>query len=101
MYNFVEGDTGSAIQVKCLDTVSSAPIDLTDSTVKIRWVTKAKVTKLKDMIILDEIAGIVQYNFGVGELEPPSMSFDVIITGADSKIVTCKDIIQVTVRKHL
>jgi hypothetical protein len=101
MYNFVEGDTGSAIQVKCIDTVSSAPINLTGSTVKIRWVTKAKVTKLKNMIILDAPAGIVQYNFDVGELEPPSMSFDVVITDANTKIVTCKDIIQVTVRKHL
>jgi hypothetical protein len=101
MYNFVEGDTASILEVKCIDAFTSLPINMTGSTAKLKWVNRAKVTLLKNMTITDAINGVAQYNFGVGELEPPTMSFDVVITNSNNKTLTCREIVQINVRKRL
>lgn len=98
MTTFVAGDTGSAIQVTCIDNVTSAPINLTDYTVNLKWVTKSNVQKSKLMTIVNAVKGTVFYQFVDNELESPSMNFDVVLTGSTGKIVTCKDIIDIIVR---
>ncbi len=102
MANFVEGDTESALRITCIDSVTSNVLNLSSSTIKIRWKTKLGVVKLKDMEIIDAIKGVVQYQFLAGELEPPEMSFDVIITNnLTNKIVTCENLVKILVRNKI
>lgn len=102
MTNFVEGDTESALRVTCMNNFDSSVLNLIDCSVKIRWKNKSNVIKLKDMIIVDAPKGIAQYQFDVGELEPPEMNFDVIITNNTSgKTVTCENLVKIIVRHHI
>jgi len=101
MHNFVEGDTGSTLQVKCIDSVSSNPISLLDSTVQIKWIGERHCPEYRDMEIIDEVNGIVQYTFDIDELEAPSMNFDIIITDSDGRFVTCKNLVRVNVRRRV
>jgi hypothetical protein len=102
MANFVEGDTESALRVTCMDNNNSSIINLNGTSVKIRWKNKSNVIKLKEMTIIDAPKGVVQYQFDVGELEPPEMYFDIIITNLSSgRTVTCENVVKIIVRHHI
>lgn len=101
MADFVEGDTGSAIQFTCVDSITVDPIDLTDYTVTISWKTN-KVLHTQYMQIIDATAGLVRYKFAANELKANSMSFDITLTNTiNNQILTCKDVVRIDVRPRV
>lgn len=97
----VKGDTGSAVRITCLDNITSSPINLNGSIVKLQWRHNGTIFN-QTMEIIDPIKGIVQYMFESNELYTPEMSFDVvIINNLTNKQVTCKDILKVLVRDRV
>lgn len=101
MDSLVKGDTGSAVRITCVDNITSQPIVLSDSTVKLQWKANNVLVE-KTMTIIDAAKGIVQYTFGTDELVPPSMSFDVVITNLLTQThITCKDILTILVRDRV
>jgi hypothetical protein len=101
MYNFVRGDTDSALRVTCLDNVTSNPINLKNNTVNINWRTNKDVLVSRSMDIIDEAKGIVQYQFKDKELESPEMTFEIVINYSSGKIISCKQLIVVIVRERV
>ena len=100
MDNFVRGDTSSALQVTCFDNATSKPMNLSNSTVSIEWVTNKDVYNTRDMTIIDKIKGVVLYQFQENELESPEMDFSVVIK-TNGKQVTSKQSITIIVRERV
>jgi hypothetical protein len=101
MTDFVEGDTGSAIEFTCVDSNNFEAIDLTDYTATLQW-RKNKILQSKLMQKMDNINGIVRYIFVANELTSGTMSFDVVLTNTlTSQTLTCKDLIRLDVRKRV
>jgi hypothetical protein len=101
MTDFVEGDTGSAIEFTCVDSNNFEPIDLTDYTATLQW-RKNKILQSKLMQKVDNINGIVRYIFISNELTAGTMSFDVVLTNTSTtQTLTCKDLIRLDVRKRV
>ena len=101
MADFVEGDTGSAIQFTCVDSNTVNPINLTNYTVKISWKTN-KILHNQYMEIVDAASGLVRYKFATNELKANSMSFDITLTNTiNNQILTCKDLVRIDVRPRV
>ena len=100
-YSFVSGDTGSTLRVTCTNDSDSTAIDLTGCTLALRWKDSANVLQSKAMTIVTAASGIAEYNFAAGELFAPSMSFEVQITDATSKVIRSLNPIEVSVRAAL
>lgn len=100
--SFVEGDTGSKLRITCKDEDSGAIIDLTGSTVKLRWRTSGGALIIKTMTIVPPTTnGIAEYLFLADELESILMRFEVEITNAGGDILTNIDPLYEPVRKRL
>lgn len=100
-YRFVEGDTGSILEITCVESESDdTPISLAGSVVTLKWRNRAGVLRLEIMTITDAPNGIVQYQFEEDDLESPSMKLEAMIhsSGGD---VTNLDPIEISVRKRL
>lgn len=100
-YEFVTGDTGSKLVVTCTDSVLGTSIDLTGTTVKLHWITNAGVLANKTMTITSAATGVCNYQFLAAEIEAPTMTFEVEITDAATKVITSLDPIVVSVRDQL
>jgi hypothetical protein len=100
MTDFVSGDTGSTLLVTCTDDAGEV-INISGSTVKIRWKEAAGTVAEKDMTVTDGAAGECSYKFAAGELFAPGMAFEIEITDSGSFKLTNVDLIAVTVRKEL
>jgi len=101
-YQFVSGDTGSVLRVTCKNDSDNTAINLTGSTVSLRWfdrATDAVITKA--MTLVTPASGICSYQFATGELVSPSMSFEVRITDGSSAIIRSLNLIDVDVREKL
>jgi hypothetical protein len=100
MADFVSSDTGSTLLVTCTDDAGEV-INLSGSSVKIRWQDATGVLSEKNMTVTDGAAGKCTYKFGVSELFAPGMAFEIEITDSGSFKLTNVDLIAVTVRKEL
>lgn len=99
-YDLVTGDTGSKLVVTITDNETSLPVDLTGSTVVFRWEGDSGLVS-KNATITNAAAGIVEYQFDVGDIIYPRMRIEVEITDGIGKIVTGTDLIELTVREQL
>lgn len=79
-FEFVENDTGSKLQVTCKNDVDNTVIDLTSSSLKLKWVNAAGVLQSKSMTITNASGGVAEYLFVTGELEKGTVDFEVEIT---------------------
>jgi len=85
-YSFVTGDTGSILKITCKDAQTEAAMDITGSTVRLKWKDAAGVLVTKVMDIVTPLQGIAQYQFAVGDLIAPKMRLEVEITDASGKV---------------
>ena len=99
--SFVSGDTGSKLEVTCKDDDTGVVINLTGSTVKLKWDDAAGVLQTKTMTITDAVNGIVEYQFLANELFPRQMKFEVEITDSGSKVLHSIELIRENVREVL
>lgn len=100
-YQFVAGDTGSKLEVTCINDDTGAVINLTGSTVKLKWKNTAGVLQIKTMTITSAVGGVAEYQFLTGELFSGTMNFEVEITDSSSKIIRSLDLISEKVRRAL
>lgn len=98
MNDFVEGDTGAVLQVTCTDQATGAVINLTGSTVALKWEDKLGAVVSKAMTVSAPLTGVCTYQFGVDELYAPGMSFEVVITNGSAKTLSNVELIAVSVR---
>lgn len=99
--SFVSGDTGSKLEVTCKNDDTGLVIDLTGSTVKLKWRDAANVLQTKTMTITDAPGGIVEYQFLADELIAPQMKFEVEITDTVGKVLHNIELIRESVRAAL
>lgn len=99
-YEFVQSDTGSKLQVTCKNDNDNSVIDLSNSTLELKWVDAAGALQTKTMTVTDAANGVAEYLFSGSELEAGKMSFEVEITTA-GKVISNLDLIKVTVRAEL
>jgi len=98
-YDFVAGDTGSVLRVTCVNDDDDSAIDLTGATVALQWIRRSDgALQSKTMTIVTAASGICSYQFATGELEAPSMRFEVKITDSGSKVIRSLDPLEVDVR---
>lgn len=99
--SFVSGDTGSKLEVTCKDDDTGVVINLTGSTVKLKWLDAADALQTKTMTITDAVGGIVEYLFLADELIASQMKFEVEITDAVGKVLHSIELIRENVREVL
>ena len=99
--SFVSGDTGSKLEVTCKRDDTGVVIDLTGSTVKLKWDDAVGALQTKTMIITDAVNGIADYQFLAAELIAPQMKFEIEITDSGGKILHNIELIRENVREVL
>lgn len=100
-YQFVSGDTGSKLRIRCLN-IDSTVIDLTSTTVKIAWLNRETNAEIEQtMTILNPILGTAEYLFLAGELMAPLMSFEIRITDSGARVISSLQLVDVPVREQL
>ena len=99
--SFVSGDTGSKLEVTCKDDDTGVVIDLTGSTVKLKWLDAAGALQTKTMTITDAVNGVVDYQFLATELISTQMKFEVEITDSGGKVLHSIELIREDVRAVL
>jgi hypothetical protein len=101
-FSFVEGDTASILRVTCKNKVTGVVIDLTGAAVQLQWKTrKQKFIERTMTLVNPPTDGIAEYQFAAGELESPSMKFEVEITDGIGKVFHSLDVLFELVRKQL
>ncbi len=98
---FVEGDTGSKLEVTCKDDADKSVIDLTGATIKIRWKNKASQLVEKAMTVTNPTGGVAEYQFAAGELEAGTTGFEIEITDSGGDIIKNMSLILARVREKL
>ena len=101
MTDFVAGDTGSTITVTCKDKTTGIVINLTGSTVALKWEDSVGTVASAAMTVSAPLTGVATYQFTSTQLYSPSMTFEVVITDVGGKIVSNLDLIPVVVRARL
>lgn len=99
--SFVSGDTGSKLEVTCKDDDTGLVIDLTGSTVKLKWLDIVKALQTKTMTITDAINGIAEYQFLANELFGRQMKFEVEITDSGGEVLRNIELIRESCRRAL
>ncbi len=99
--SFVSGDTGSKLEVTCKDNDTGLVINLTGSTVKLKWRDAADALQTKTMTITDAVNGIAEYQFLAAELIAPQMKFEVEITDTAGNVLHNIELIRESVREAL
>jgi hypothetical protein len=102
-FRFVAGDTASKLRVACVDDATGLPVDLTNTTVTLRWKPKdggAVISKEMSKIV-PHTGGIAEYQFATAELFDPEMDFEVRITDSGGKVLHNLNLIKEPVRAPL
>ena len=99
----VEGDTFPTLRITCVQDDGTTPIDLTTfPTRELIWKTKAGALITKAMTLVGAAsAGVLEYQWGVGELEYPKMRVAVKLTDTGGLILTSLGFVEFPVRKRL
>ena len=98
--DFVSNDTGSILQITCVDSTGVA-INLTGATVRLRWIDTTNTVQTKTMTIVTAASGICQYQFATGELVPGRMQFEIEIEDSSGYKTTNPTLTEVTVREEI
>jgi len=99
--SFVSGDTGSVLQVTCRDNDSNDVIDLTGSTVRLKWMDAASDLQTRTMTISNPTGGVVTYQFQSGELFAKQMKFEVEVTDSGGSVLHSLSLLREDVRGAL
>ena len=101
MTDLVTGDTGSVYQVTCTDNDTGLAINLTGSTIRLRWEDDAGAIQTRIMTITDASNGVATYRFVAGEIIAPFMKFENEITDSGGFITSSLDLEKLIVREEL
>lgn len=99
-YQLVEGDTGVILRTVCTEGEPLTVIDLTGFTATLRWKSTGTVVE-KAMTVTDPDNGVVQYEFAVGDITPPDMEFEVVLTDSVGKVRASLQTFRQRVRERL
>lgn len=100
-FEFVSGDTASSLKITCKDNDTEEVIDLTGSTVRLKWVDKTQALISRVMTVATPTNGIAIYQFLADELAVGTMKFEAEITESSGKVMRNLKLINVPVRKSL
>lgn len=98
---FVAGDTGSKLQVTCLNNDTELAYDLTGTTVTLQWLSSVGVLQTRTMTIDNAVGGVASYVFAANELYSPSMRFEVKLTDLVGSVIRSLQTIDVVVRSPI
>ena len=86
-YDLVTGDTGSTLAVTITNSSTLAPVNLTGSTVRFRWMDG---TGLVEVIatVSDPVNGVAEWTFTTGQITGPVMRIEIEVTDATGKITS-------------
>lgn len=96
-FSFVAGDTNSVLTVTCKDAAAGTPINLSASTVALKWRVDGGTLVSKTMTVTDAANGVVAYTFGSSELAEGIMVAEVEIT-TSGKITTSLEPFRFSIR---
>ena len=99
--SFVSGDTGSKLEVTCINNDTGLLIDLTGSTVALKWLDAADTLQTKTMTVTDDVGGVAEYAFLANELISKQMKFEVEITDGGGNVLHNLELIRESVREAL
>jgi hypothetical protein len=99
-YQLVEGDTGVVLRTTCTEGDPAEAIDLTGFSALLRWKSTGTVVE-KAMTITDAPNGVVQYQFATGDITPPDMEFEIVLTDEDGKVRASLQTFRQRVRERL
>ena len=85
---FVESDTGSILRLTCKNNTDESVIDVTGATVVLRYKIDGGTLQTKAMTLQDATNGIVQVQFGAGELTPGELTGAAQITDSGGLVLT-------------
>jgi len=97
----VTGDTGSVLQITCIDNDTGAAIDLTGATVRLRWEDDTATVQTKTMTLVTPASGTCKYQFATGEIVYPKMRFEVEIEDSGGYKISNLSLIEITVREQI
>ena len=97
----VTNDTGSTLRLTCKDNELDTAIDLTGSTVRLRWEDDSAAVQTRTMTIVDAANGIVTYKFLTGEIVFPKMRFEVEITDSGGYIISNLSLLEIETREEM
>ena len=97
----VTGDTGSVLRITCKDNDTEAAIDLTGSTVRLRWEDDTGTVQTRTMTIVTAASGIVSYQFVTDEIIYGTMKFEVEITDSGGYKISNLALISIKTREQL
>lgn len=102
MIELVASDTGSKLTVVLTDAGTGNAIDLTGSTVKLKYRLGGGALVTKTMTVTAPATqGIATYQFGTGELTAGTLNAEVEITDQSGNVITSSSEIGVDVRAKL
>ena len=100
--SLVSGDTGSKLEVPCIDDETDLAIDLSGFIgVKIKWHDIDGALVSKAMAVTDDVNGIAEYIFLADELFANQMKFEIELTDASNKVTRSVELIRENVRPAL
>ena len=101
-YTFVAGDGSSTLRLTCLDDDTGNPLDLSNSTVYLRWVNSANALVERAMSLVGPGAdGVVSYQFVGSELESGIMAFEARVRDAGGNDLRSLELLRERVREGL
>ena len=88
-FKFTETDTGSTLEVTCEDDSTGKVINLTGSTVTLRFKVAGGALQTKPMVLdADPTTGKATYEFLTAELVPGTFLGDATITDSGGKTIS-------------
>jgi hypothetical protein len=99
--SFVAGNTGSKLHITCKDNDSGSVIDLTGSTVTLKWRSSLGAVTSKNMVITSPKTGEAEYQFADSELVAGIMDFDVEIQDSTGNIISSLEALHEWVRRKV
>ena len=101
-FKFVESDTGSTLEITAKDDATGVVIDLTGSTVSLRYRIQGGSLQTKAMTLDgDPTTGKATYKFLSGELTPGEFIGDVTITDASTETVSSLENIVLEIKSRV
>lgn len=102
MDNFVESDTQPFLEISCFDRATKLPLDLTGTTVKLRFKVENQGKLERDMTIVGAPTdGVAKYQFAAGELTPGRLSYEVTIIDGSGLELTSLEVRFFDVRERI
>jgi hypothetical protein len=101
MYDFVTNDTVSKLKVTCVKRSDGTPVDLTGSTINLKFRCGPGAIITRAMGVTSAVNGQAEYTFAVGELQADDLTGEVEITTAGGFIMSSLTFVKHRVRPKL